>query len=574
MSSLEDLEQQNEGTSLLSESKTQAEVADYHSHRVNDSIPADAHHREQHQQLVDDHANGDEPDSDEEKLSVLTISCILSTAFCYGCIFTTLFLITLPIECRRIHHSHPEIQSSIALGEFVAIAGFTQLISPFIGRLSDTYVPPVPHDLGQRLPYLVLGSLITCAGLVGQMLASFYGFWIRYSIFFFLHMIGLNIVYAMMISLIPDQVPHSQTGVANGILAFLLVTGSLFGFGLFHSVLGESIQNMYALYTVLVIVATILTGTHAADKDAEIAYRRQHMGDRADVMEDYKQQQSALSASTPMEHNLPQWKSNAKKAAKRAQKIVVVTPTLILRSMLVDPIRKLNWRSLLQSYTIDTEKYHDFFIVTVSRLFYYCGMSVQTFFLYFVHDIIGKTKDPEHVVAAVAILGQISGALTCYPVGFISDAFLNGRRKPFVYVACALLGGVTISLIFARTLHQMTILALILGGANGVYLTMDTSLAVDTLPTIRSVGRDASNGESAQLLGIWGVAAFLGSALGPMIGGPLLYIFGHETENDGPVEDDEQQEYSIRGYTVVLSLSSFYFFCSAISLRFIRDHRE
>ena len=53
MSLLEDLEQQNEGTSLLSESKTQAKVADYHSHRVNDSIPADAHHREQHQQLVD-----------------------------------------------------------------------------------------------------------------------------------------------------------------------------------------------------------------------------------------------------------------------------------------------------------------------------------------------------------------------------------------------------------------------------------------------------------------------------------------------------------------------------------------
>jgi hypothetical protein len=36
----------------------------------------------------------------------------------------------------------------------------------------------------------------------------------------------------MMLALIPDRVPASQTGVANGFLALLLVSGSLFGFGL------------------------------------------------------------------------------------------------------------------------------------------------------------------------------------------------------------------------------------------------------------------------------------------------------------------------------------------------------
>jgi len=39
---------------------------------------------------------------EEGLLSIWTITCILSTSFAYGCIMTTLFLITLPIECDRI----------------------------------------------------------------------------------------------------------------------------------------------------------------------------------------------------------------------------------------------------------------------------------------------------------------------------------------------------------------------------------------------------------------------------------------------------------------------------------------
>lgn len=490
----------------------------------------------------------------EEKLSVSTIICILSTAFSYGCIMTTLFLITLPIECNRLNVDHPDIPKSVALGIFVAIAGVTQLVSPLVGRLSDTYVPPVPHDLGQRMPYLVLGSILTCTGLIGQTLASFYGFWMRYSFAFFTHMIGLNIMYAMMIALIPDQVPRTQTGIANGILAFLLVTGSIFGFGLYYYVLREDIQSMYMLYTCIVIFTTIATGTHAHDRDAEIAYNWIRRRRRSEQIEEFASPE-ALSQK-------PRWQRAAQKFAKQAAKKakdIVLTPTLILKTMLVDPLTKLSGRELCQSYTIDTVRYHDFFVVTISRLFYYCGMSVQTFFLYYVHDILGVRDNPETVVATLAILGQFSGAITCYPVGFLSDRVLGGRRKPFVYLSCAILATSTVALIFIRELQQMWIVSLVLGGANGMYLTMDTSLAVDTLPK--------DDGGSAQLLGIWGVAAFLGSALGPMIGGPLLYVFGRD-------ESAPSEEYTIEGYGVVLALSTLYFFASATALFFLRDHQE
>lgn len=76
----------------------------------------------------------------EEDLSLFAIACILSTAFAYGCIMTTLFLITLPVECERIEYQHgSKMPKSVALGIFVAIAGLTQLVSPLVGMFSDTF---------------------------------------------------------------------------------------------------------------------------------------------------------------------------------------------------------------------------------------------------------------------------------------------------------------------------------------------------------------------------------------------------------------------------------------------------
>jgi hypothetical protein len=474
---------------------------------------------------------------DRSPLHSWEIAAKLSTAFAYGCILTTLFLITLPLECTRIQQQHPSVPKSVSLGIFVAIAGVTQLISPLTGMLSDTYTPPT-NDIGQRLPYLVLGAIITVCGLLGQTVASERAFWIRYGFSFFLHMIGLNIIYSMMIALIPDQVPEIQTGTANGILALLLVTGSLFGFALFHSVLYANIEDMYGLYIVIVIFTTVLTCAYASEDDVAIAQKRRQ------------------------EHELPLLPTS---------RHVLLSPKLLLRTMIFDPFYQMDWPTLARSYTIDASKYHDFFIVTVSRTFYYMGISVQTFFLYFIHDIIHVHDNPENAVALLAILGQCSGAVTCYPVGLASDYLFGGRRKPFVYLACAILAGAMIALLFSTTMTHVTIIGLVLGGANGMYLTMDTSLAVDTLP--KENGLDGS--ETAQLLGVWGVAGFVGSALGPLLGGPLLYLVGHQNESSSSNGSETGlEEYSLKGYAVIICLSAFYFCLSAFVLRYVSNGRN
>ena len=132
---------------------------------------------------------------------------------------------------------------------------------------------------------------------------------------------------------------------------------------------------------------------------------------------------------------------------------------------------------------------------------------------------------------------------------------------------------------------------------------MDTSLAVDTLEedTIyeglnndeegKGGGEDGHGGQGhdhAQLLGIWGVCGFIGSALGPLIGGTALLVLGNiktggggyystPTSANSSIDDDTMSTtfpahpfYKIQGYEALFSLSAFYFFCSAWSLAFVK----
>ena len=177
-------------------------------------------------------------------MKYVAIAAILSSAFSNSCIFSTYFLLTSPMECKRIedetrkYFSHT-ISKSIALGGFAALAGSAQLIMPLIGLVSDCYVPnekySVLSSLGKRMPYLILGEILNVLGLLGQMWASspihpvtimeenneqgrevaLVGAWFQYAIFFFLSIVSLNMVYTVMIALIPDLGTYCDKGRAK-----------------------------------------------------------------------------------------------------------------------------------------------------------------------------------------------------------------------------------------------------------------------------------------------------------------------------------------------------------------------
>lgn len=199
-----------------------------------------------------------------EPMSNFAIAAILSTVFAYACIMTTFFYLTGPIECQRIEDETKKyysytISKSIALGGFAGLAGLAQLITPLIGLLSDCYKPNCKYrglyNLGKRMPYLIIGTALVIGGLVGQIWSRspihpvsipisvttevsiltgmnghthvvFTGAWLQYGIFFLVTMFGLNMIYTVMIVLIPDlgmYIKKKQNWEINPFIVCLLV---------------------------------------------------------------------------------------------------------------------------------------------------------------------------------------------------------------------------------------------------------------------------------------------------------------------------------------------------------------
>ncbi|CAE8622719.1 unnamed protein product, partial [Polarella glacialis] len=108
------------------------------------------------------------------------------------------------------------------------------------------------------------------------------------------------------------------------------------------------------------------------------------------------------------------------------------------------------------------------------------------------------------------------GALVTLPAGRASNAF---GRKPVLYVACCMMAFTFLLWIMAPTLSPEHRWPMVLfagvsyGVGSGSYLSVDYALAMDCLPKGKSY---------AEAFGLWGVAGFFGSTVGPMIGGFIL----------------------------------------------------
>jgi len=548
---------------------------------------------------------GDESLSDKERIPFARLFAMLAPAFAWGAVATTMVLLTLPLECQRVASTFSgdpnDNTSSLFLALFIFLGGLTELLCPIMGKLSDQSVS-VPSHWGRRIPFILMGSLMSVISLLTMSLSSWFRIWIIYSIGYTIFMIGMNIIYASMIALIPDLVPTAQVGEANGVLAFEMVLGSLVGFIMFEifslnnnklsdqiDAVRLSVVEMYIFYTLVLIFTCLLA-----------------MG--------FTKEPTDINASTEDISKAPD--PNEVNRMGKAKKLLPIWTDSMHK------VSSIRGKELFAAYTVSPSRHGDFFFVTVSRTFYYMGISVQTFFLYYVHDILRHhsalaRESPQTLVSELALIVQFAGIFTSYPAGILSDKMLQGRRKPLIYWSCVFLSAGTFSLIFLQYVDQLEIVSVIIGLANGGYLTMETSLAVDSLEKMKEeyeesrieeesqVGTDEIDNEkegAAQLLGIWGVAAFVGTfidfyddinifldfslaefflmlfagvALGPLIGGPLLFIFGRLSEDDTDDNFDDDyvggQQYSLLGYVLVFTLSAIYFVFAAVSLKWVRN---
>eukprot|EP00122_Pirum_gemmata_P019593 Pgem_evm1s18337 len=202
------------------------------------------------------------------------------------------------------------------------------------------------------------------------------------------------------------------------------------------------------------------------------------------------------------------------------------------------------WADIVLCYYLSPTEHTDFFMVFVSRTLYYMAVSIQTFMLFYFRDMIqgvdGK-KDAQDATSYLALIGQLSGAVVCYPMGLMSDRF---GRKPLIFLSSSIIVFVYVMFMFTSTMPIALVGGAIYGIGNGTYLAVDYALASDVLP---------SKKHAARFMGIWGVAAFIGTMVGPLMIGPLLMFFGSPSTDAGEgASGFTDSTYTRQGYIVIM----------------------
>jgi len=223
-----------------------------------------------------------------------------------------------------------------------------------------------------------------------------------------------------------------------------------------------------------------------------------------------------------------------------------------------DPLKEpLTLKSLMNSFSLGDDA--DFYYVFVGRTFFYISMSSQAFSYYYYRDML-QVEDQNEIrkkLAILCLLGTFIAMFSAYPLGKLSDDPRVGR-KPLIYVACTAMatvyfGYTAVPLLFTiGTPAENAVYALgcLYGLGIAGYTSVDYALAVDCLP--EGIG-------ASEALGLWGIAGFVGSSIGPFLGGAILQA--HALPGGG---------YSYQGYTCMMTVGMISFGCCAVVTSWIK----
>ncbi|WP_370582695.1 MFS transporter [Plantibacter sp. VKM Ac-2885] len=175
----------------------------------------------------------------------------------------------------------------------------------------------------------------------------------------------------------------------------------------------------------------------------------------------------------------------------------------------------------LRSLLFNPLKHRDFSLVWVGKLFIGVGTAFfSTYQLYFLLDRLGFTVQEAGqqlaVAGGLALLATIGFTVLG---GFLSDKLK--RRKPFIYVASAMIASGMVVAAFAPDFGVYIVGAVLLSAGSGAFNSVDLALASEVLPDPAAGGKWMS---------IYQVSGTVATAIGPVIA-PLLLAVGGTSGN-------------------------------------------
>ena len=439
------------------------------------------------------------PAPPRSRVSTWRLIGINAFMFGYGAWISSFAMVTLPSESTRFFPG----AESVALGSFLFIAGASQLSGPWAGYASDR----TRHKLGRRRPMIIKGAYVVTPALVTMLLARTYNeaayAAAAYYVGFTAAMLALNVMYTAATGIVPDLIPESQTGEANGVLAAMSAAGACTGF--VYTMVYPNLGSLYWFYIGLVF-ATVPITCYSANEPSTLK------SDADSDIEDGDDEPSALDS-------------------------------------------KFSWRELATMYYISPteETQKSFFWLFVCRTFYYTGISAQVFLQYLLRDTAVKADgsklvahEPAQAVAFLSVIGQLGGMLCAYPAGILSDYV--GRRT-MITISCVGIISVYFLFIYVHNMSNITYVGIYYGAMNGMFLSVDYALAIDCLP---------NREQSARWLAIWGIASFIGTSIGPTIFALILH-FAPETEDGATAQSGYTQMLLIGAFWMVLCAAGLVF---------------
>ncbi|AEB11050.1 MFS transporter [Marinithermus hydrothermalis] len=163
------------------------------------------------------------------------------------------FLVLLALLPARVAAVVPEGEKNAKLGLLLAVGAVMALVGPpVMGYLSDRF----PTRWGRRLPYLVVGSLVTALALVLMAHAPSYA---ALFLAFLLLQVGDDLATGPYSALIPDLVPRDRRGAASGWMGALQLVAQVAAGGV-----GVLAPNPVGLFYLIALVNLLAAAWTAA----------------------------------------------------------------------------------------------------------------------------------------------------------------------------------------------------------------------------------------------------------------------------------------------------------------------
>jgi MFS family permease len=174
-------------------------------------------------------------------------------------------IVSLPLKVAAIDPD-PETQGitlSLVLG-IGAIFGI--LANPVFGRISDR----TTWRIGMRRPWLIIGALVSVVGAViigvtGDLTGAIVGWSIN--------QIGVNATMAVLLALLPDQVPSERRGMVSGVLGITQAAAAMVGAGLVAGLSQVSLTLAFVVPTVIALVFVTIAAITVHDRTLSKADR-------------------------------------------------------------------------------------------------------------------------------------------------------------------------------------------------------------------------------------------------------------------------------------------------------------